>query len=70
MNMSKIKLTKSNESFLKALKKALKVNPAATLEEIGYVAGLTSGGVSWHMQALKKAKLVKRNKQGRLVVKK
>lgn len=65
---SKHVLTKANLKFHKDLQKVLKHNPSATLQEIGWMCNLTSGGVSWHLQALKKKKLVKRDSKGRLVV--
>ena len=62
-------LTKSNRVFYRKLKLLANKNPSITLEKIGRGTGLTTGGVSWHMQVLKKAKLVKRDSKGRLIVK-
>lgn len=63
------KLTSSNKEFHKELKTLVKKNPRITLADIGRRVGLTTGGVSWHMSALKKAKKVKRDAKGRLLVK-
>ncbi len=61
-------LTKTNQEFKAKLKSILRQAPSSTLKDIARKTGLTTGGVSWHMQALKKAKAVKRNGKGQLVV--
>ena len=62
----KFQLTMSNLKFYKKLKPVVGHFPDITLEEIGFKTGLTSGGVSWHMVALKKAKYIKRDRKGLL----